>query len=236
MAKSAAAKKQITRQCKGIARSTGKRCKKHAMKGRDYCAKHGGKVPAGTAHPNYTHGGDSRFVPNTLRATYDSIQAQGIDAQLSVSHEITLLSARLDQVMAKVSTGEAGQTWVDLRARWREFAAAIRRQDTEAQQDLLPQLNQLISRGHSDSVLWTEAGALVMRIEKLKASERRRIVEAKRVVELEQVMGLLTANLDAFTKSVQRNVEGEAAQRILDDAQRIYDKLVGPSARSLANG
>lgn len=195
------------------------------MKGREYCRTHGGKTKVGPAHPNFKEGRNSRYVPASLRATYDQIK--GNPEELSLDHEISLLSARLDQVMQKLGTGETERTWRDLREKWREFIAAVKQQDGQTQNDLLPDLNRLIGRGYSDVTAWNEAASLMTRIERLKTSERRRIVEAREVTSVEHVMALLTANLEAFVKSVERNVDGEAAGRIIDDAQRIYTGLVG---------
>lgn len=46
----------MSRQCEATAKSTGNRCQRDALEGRNVCGMHGGKTPRGPENPNYRHG------------------------------------------------------------------------------------------------------------------------------------------------------------------------------------
>ncbi len=78
----------ITRQCAATSKRSGKRCRKHAMRGRSVCLVHGGRTPRGTASPHFRHGRFSRSLPGRLLRTYD--QALHDPRLLSLRDEIAL--------------------------------------------------------------------------------------------------------------------------------------------------
>lgn len=55
-----AAIKTITRQCAATSKRSGKRCRKHAMRGRTVCLAHGGRTPIGMSSPHWKTGIYSR--------------------------------------------------------------------------------------------------------------------------------------------------------------------------------
>lgn len=56
-------------QCTAI--KGGVRCRKHAMKGKDVCEKHGGKTPSGKDSPHWRHGRYSKVLPAALQTAYE---------------------------------------------------------------------------------------------------------------------------------------------------------------------
>lgn len=212
-------------QCEGLSRATGERCKRHAVKGRKYCPMHGGNTLMGAAHPRYVQGNYTRAVPPRLRDKYQALLENA--EQLTLTHEITLLESRLEELVERIGSGDTQRTWKDIHTTWLDFMRAIRKGDTAQQQALLPEINQLVTKGYGESQAWIEMSSLISQIARLKNDERRRIVEARQVTGVDHVMALLTANLDAITKSVQRHADEETAAAILRDAARIYAATVG---------
>lgn len=90
----------ITRQCEATSKRSGKRCRKHAMRGRNVCLAHGGKTPRGTASPHFKTGRYSRSLPGRLVAAYE--EAFNDPRLLSLRDEIALIQAMTCQTLSQL--------------------------------------------------------------------------------------------------------------------------------------
>lgn len=90
----------ITRQCEATSKRSGKRCRKHAMRGRNVCMSHGGKTPRGAASPHFKTGRYSRSLPGHLLAAYE--QALSDPRLLSLRHELALTDAMIANLLQQL--------------------------------------------------------------------------------------------------------------------------------------
>lgn len=193
------------------------------------CRVHGGKVPKGELHPNFKHGRYSKYVPKNLMEMYES--SRGDPQVLELVDEISILDSRIaDRLKALEEKEAANATWKELQGLWSQFMHAVRRQDAQAQQQFVGELNDLIKTGSSQADIWYEIMNLVESRRKLVDSEGRRIEIKQSIITVEQAFYLVSAVVAALKEVVYRHADPQTARLILVDASVEHQKLIGVRA------
>lgn len=181
---------------------------------------HGGKTPVGLASPNLRHGRYSAVLPARLLPSYEA--AQSDPELLTLSAEIHVLDSRIQDVLGRVDTGEAGALWQKARETALEVKKAMAVYDTVTQAERLLELLGYLAQGMNDWRAWGEVLNLIERRRRLVESERKRHIEMQQYIAVERM--LLLAQV--LTDSVRRNVtDRDALSRIQADFSRY---LAGP--------
>lgn len=178
-------------QCTAKAKQTGERCKRHVTPGRDKCYYHGGAQPVGLARTQTIHGRYSRHLPTRLMARYQEAQAD--PDLLALREEITLLDARIADVLGRVDSGESGRLWQELQTTAMALRLARRQQNTEGIADALNTMLDLIGAGRADYAAWADVRTLLEQRRRLVESERRRLTEMQQTLSVEKAMLLIGA-------------------------------------------
>lgn len=191
-------------QCKAKSKRTGERCRRAAVAGKEVCYIHGGATPSGPDSPHWKHGryarGYADIVPKRLVERYEA--ALNDRQALSMRAELALIDARLADMLARVDSGESGSLWKSLRETWRTLERAQRQQDAEKVAESLVRVGELIRRGYTDSVAWREVGDLIERRRRLAESERKRELEAKEIMRIDEGLALVSLLMDAVKRHV----------------------------------
>lgn len=161
------------------------------------CRIHGGKSLAAVASPTLKHGRYSKYLPTRMTERYQ--QALSDPELLELREEVSLLDARLSDVLSRVDTGESGKAWASLRSLFSEYRKAKNDVDRVV---TLSQIEDLIKSGLDDYAAWEEVRSLVDQRSRLVASERQRLVQMQQMVTVEQAMTLLAAVSDTVRKHV----------------------------------
>lgn len=180
-------------QCAGISHTTGERCRRPAMKGRNHCKFHGGTAAISVANPNFKTGKYSKYIPGSMLESYTT--AERDPELLSMKSEIALAEARVIALLARVDTGESGKIWQELKATWRIFTTT--RDDVE-KKDALRELANLINRGHLDFQTWDAVFTAVEQKRRLQESEMRRRVAMSAMVDINDAMAMIGQILDVI--------------------------------------
>ena len=209
----------------GAKKRDGSICRMSAMpNGR--CRLHGGKSPAGIASGTFKTGRYSKVLPARLAGRY--AEARDDSELLALKEEIALTDARLQDLLARVDTGESGGLWRDLQGARIAFLAAQRAQDQEAQITTITTILDLIRRGHSDYAAWREVGGVLEQRRRLVESERKRLIEMQQTITAEQAMILVQALLASIKEHVTDRaalaaIQTKFIQLTARDDQRIID-------------
>jgi hypothetical protein len=155
------------------------------------CRMHGGKHPKGIASPHYKDGRHSKYMPGRLLTDYHAAIAD--PRLLELRDDISLVDARLGDLLRRVDSGESGAIWQALMAARVDLMAARRAGDAEKQAEALNAIMDLISRGHADYRAWGEVSATLEQRRRLVESERKRMVEAQQTLTVEKAMLLIGA-------------------------------------------
>ena len=184
----------------GAKTRSGGECTQPAMaNGR--CRMHGGRSPRGVAHPSFKTGRFSRSIPSRLSQSYEEALAD--PRKLELIDELAVIVARNRELLESLYSGESDGLRLRLRNHKRRMEKARRDGDQDAADEHLNAILQGIERGADDSERWAELMANVDTQRKLAESERKRIVEAHRMVTTEELMAFMGAVLGILKKHVR---------------------------------
>ena len=176
---------------------------------------HGGKSLAGVASPLLKNGRYSKYLPERLQERYRTAVT---DPNLLVLREdISLLDARLADVLTRVDTGESGARWKQVKTACTAYAKA---RNTEEENACWDDLRAAISAGVADYEAWDEIHDVLMRREKLVASERKRLVDLQQMITAEQANVLMKQIADSIRTHV---TDRDAVQAISADLLRLLN-------------
>lgn len=183
----------------GAKTRNGTPCKQPAMpNGR--CRLHGGKSLAGTASPQFKTGRYSKYMPQRLLERYE----QSVDDPelLNMRHELSLLDARLTDLLQRVDTNEARALWEEIRKSHDEAKRMLINEDYAGLLIALDKLDRAAGSGLADYDAWNEIEKLIDQRRKLVEAEQKRLVAMQQMVSSEQVMVLIAALIDTVKRHV----------------------------------
>lgn len=196
--------------CKRI-KKDGNPCRARAKKGREFCAIHGGNLPVGTEHPQYQHGGRSKYNGNRLLQKFEE-RLQ--DVQLhDLDKEIRLADAMLEVVLEGLSEDGLTDIWRDLRKAWTNFEfhqARSKGGDMRAMASATEALLAVGANIKAGSAEYEKRGEL-MRIQAHKAKlidvEGKRLEKMGKMWPVDQVLMLVAQIAQAAKKIVTSDAE-----------------------------
>ena len=181
---------------------------------------HGGKSLSGMASPSLVSGRYSKHLPTRLMEKY---QAARQDSELlALRDDIALLDARLEDLLAKVDTGETGETWKALLETVHEFEKierALASCDNEkkkagfkaGREEAIRTIIVLCQEGMADYAAWNAVRGVLEQRRKTSETEQKRLVSMQQMITAEQAM-LRDARIQS---AILRHVTDPAALRAL---------------------
>lgn len=194
----------MAQQCTAMSKQTGQRCKRAVTPGRTVCHYHGGATPRGVALPQFKTGRYSKALPDRLAARYE--EAASDPNLLALREDIALLDSRLEDVLKRADTGEAGRLWSRLRELKGCVAEAQSRGDVAEREARLAEMLAVIDEGAADWAIWAEVLKLLEARRKLVESERGRLVQMHQILTAEEAMALM-AGVVAVVKEEIHDLE-----------------------------
>lgn len=190
--------------CGALTRNGGKCANAPKENGR--CRMHGGNSPKGAMSPHFRHGLYSKYLPKTLGQRLDELAAN------PMTHDLREQTAILDAVMIsnlqEWAAGGGGVVWEDLNKKRTEYMRATARKDTRLMVQIVNEVMEIIVAGHSKLIASRELRETVEDRRKITESERRRRIEEKSMIPVEQVVTVLVAIGD----SIRRHIRDEDAR------------------------
>jgi hypothetical protein len=160
-------------------------------------------TPRGIASPHWKGKGRSRYpdLPVHLLDSYQ--QAMSDPDLLSLKSEISVVDARINDLMGKVTTEGGGGFVLKAEQILDAFIEAQVRGDVEGMKLYLSKLDGHIRQGKADWGMWGEITDLFKLRATLTANERKRLVDAQLMIDARQAMALLAA----ITAIIRENVQ-----------------------------
>lgn len=187
-------------QCQAKSKRSGQQCKKSAMLGQKYCRNHGGVTKKGVLSQNFQTGRYSKYLPGRLHERYEQSLS---DAELlALREEISLVDARVADLLKRVDTGEAGNVWKMAHGFVKEFNMAKSRNQVDEMSIALDNLFSAIEHGKNDYMAWDEVTSLLEQRRRLVESERKRLVEMQQVITVERATLLVFKILDILKRNI----------------------------------
>jgi hypothetical protein len=170
------------------------------------CKMHGGRALYGAAHPCYIDGRSdlsmarSRYNPYLPDRLLERFEAAESDPELlSARSEISLITARIQEVIEQLDEGESGQMWADLQKLVYEYRHEV---DGRKRAIILADIFENISEGASQYQNWQEIVQLSEVRRKMSESEQKRMVAMRQYITAEQA----TLMVATVSEIVLRNV------------------------------
>jgi hypothetical protein len=209
-------------RCRAKSKRSQERCKRWATPGREVCRMHGGRTLMGLAAPRLKTGRYSKFLPTRLAADYERAAH---DPELrALRHELAVVDARINDLLGRVDTGEAGRLWHHARAAWQTFKRAQAEGRPPLQTHAALELDGLLEQGVGDYAAWHEVIQLIEQRRKLVESEAKRLVAMQEMMTKEQAM-LLLGTLVAIVK--RHITDRETLQKISLDLSALVSNRLG---------
>ena len=187
-------------------------CTQYPLKNSNHCKVHGGKLGKGIANPNFKDGNHSRYLPKRMQADYDI--AMEDPNLIGLRSDIATVDARLNDILKRVDTGEAGSLWTSLQGEYKAFQSARSSGDAAKMAETLASLGELIGKGKADWAVWGEAVGLIEQRRKLVDSEVKRLTALQVYVDSGQVLTMLNS------------IALQLREIIMDRDQSVNDQLL----------
>ncbi len=190
-------------QCTADSKRTGERCEAWAMTGRDVCYHHGGRTPVAAGSPHYKDGSRSKY-----RAIFsgDALEhyawAREDPRYLEMREEMAVLDTLFVEELKRAKVGEGAALWEELGRAWERFKAARPETDAATAGRCLRRVGELVEEGASRIAAQREALEIVERKRKLSETERRRILDAERMITEAQAMSFVAALVGIMRRHV----------------------------------
>jgi len=162
------------------------------------------------------------------------VEAQRNPDLLSLSPDIYLLDARLEEVVSRSGQGESGKLWRQAKQAFDDFAKAQADKDREGAIVALTKLGSFLRTGLADYAAWDEVKDLWRHRARLVESERKRLIESQHMMAVDVMLVLATAlasavkrhvtnpdTLTAIQRDVDRSTAGQSAFTGIIDTQLV---------------
>jgi hypothetical protein len=209
-------------QCRAKSKRSQERCKRWATPGREVCRMHGGRTLMGLAAPRLQTGRYSKFLPTRLAAEYE--RAVRDPELLALRHELAVVEVRINDLLRRVNTGEAGGLWPHIRAAWQTFKRAQAEGRPLLQGRAAVELDGLLERAVGDDAAWHDILQLIEQRRKLVESEAKRLVAMQQMMTTEEAMLWLGALVAILKRHI---ADREVLQQISLDLSALVSHRSG---------
>lgn len=193
------------------------------------CAKHGGRYYS-NFYPNWLTNtmAKGRWAPH-LRKDHQERFFRALEDNnlLSLEEDLSLLDARIVELLTHLDTGETGSHWAELskivgayektKARYFKTESLCPGVIPDAMLlDFMERILRIVSGGVNEYLSWREIREILAERKSLGESERRRIIEAKQMMTIEQAEHMKRMIFEIIKKEVPDTAAvGRIAQGIM---------------------
>ena len=164
------------------------------------CRMHGGNAKRGAGSGTFKTGKYSKYLPDRLSSRY--LEAVNDPELLALRDDIALIDARLAEVLGRIDTGESGKVWESVAETFNDLKVASRTGNANKATVAMRELDDLISNGLADNVIWSEIGELLEKRRRIIESERRRLIDMQQMITAENAMLLVAALVGVIREHV----------------------------------
>jgi hypothetical protein len=183
---------------------------------------HGGRTLVGLAAPRLKTGRYSKFLPTRLAAEYE--RAAHDPELLALRHELAVVDVRINDLLSRVDTGEAGGLWHHARAAWQTFKQAQAEDRPLMQARAAVELDGLLEQAVGDDGAWHEIIQFIEQRRKLVESEVKRLVVMQQMMTKEKAMLWLSAVVAILKRHI---TDRETLQKISLDLKALVSDRSG---------
>ena len=191
-------------RCQALSRRTKKQCGRSATVGKFTCKFHGGspRQPVGANHHSFTNGRYSKALPQRLETRLKDAQAD--PATLTPNRELGLVTARLSELLEKLTESDNEQKWKDAADSFATYRSEVEAgtADSDAAREHATALLHYFQSGQDEWSTWRSIYEVMHLKSKLADSLTRRMSAMNQVYSSAEVSALLTSILHTIDSLV----------------------------------
>jgi hypothetical protein len=182
------------------------------------CRMCGGATPSGAASPHYKTGRYSKVLPGAIRKKYE--EAARDEELVTLSAEIALLDAQMQERLEKVYSGESRDFWNHCRSLFGALNSAINKPDSKDRElqeakeaevvNFLELLGAALDEGDRRFNAYEAVKAMFEQRRKLVETENKRLKDLDQTITNTQAMMLVTMVIDCVNRVVKAADERRA--------------------------
>jgi hypothetical protein len=207
-----------TQRCQAFVKDRSRQCEKAAREGFKVCEFHGaGRRDSPGGRPP-KHGRFSKRLPKSILAMFD--EAMLDPTMLELRSEIALVTTRTEELVSTLSSNQVSLNKIVLAYETLELAFESA-DDPDAVATAMRSLKTCINSASSLRYTWNEILTLIQHRKSLVESERRRLLENKAMLSVDQLMLLMAQIQQVVLKEV---ISPEVRSRIALGLKELMTK------------
>ena len=213
--------KQVHTRCSGHRKRTKTDgvwtpCMRRPIKGNKGCPAHRTGLTVGTKNGNFRHGKFSKYAPKGIDARLAELQdAKREGEYLSLGEQIDFVEVRISQLIEQLNTSASQKTWIDIKNARRDIIKAVKDGDANLMDKALKVLDDVSLKGGKEYRAWDELTRMQRHYNLLITSERKKLIEDKFMLSLEDVSIILAMIGHAINEKVKdATIRKELAKEI----------------------
>lgn len=193
-----------------------KYCKGIPIPGKNRCYFHGGETPRGIQASRYKSGDYSRDMTEQLAKRFREAIAD--TELLSLRKDVALIDASIGERLSAMHEGEAAELWIRGKKTYKELLAALKRQDDLESTRLMSELGSILGHGYDNTLAMREVHKKQDLKRKIIDSERKRMMDMRQMVSIEELMLVVGALVDSLKKHVH---DPQALSLVSNDLRKL---------------
>ena len=199
-------------QCGAKARTTGKPCRRWALKNRTRCRLHGGKSPRGPDSATWKHGFYSEALPSAVRSLSERAKR---DPELrDMRGGIALVDVRMHDLCGTLDVGQGD--WLKAQAAFDSLRTAG--DDLNAARKALDDLGAALARGGTVQASWRELRELIQERDRLLTGETNRHKVTADMINADRVAAFMVGMIDALR---EESDDRDLVRRVMSRWERL---------------
>lgn len=205
----------------------GQFCTQWALTGSTRCKFHGGKNPVGAAHPSFKTGRYSKLFKGHRAERFEA--AMNDPDKLSMANELAAMDVLIEESMGRLDDPESRTTFADLKAIMGDLRRAEQAKDPSGMAKHLTRLGEAIDTGAKAYGARDEVIRLFEKRMKLVESERKRLIELRQMMSVDEINAQTILIVDVIRRHVKdRETQGAIAREIAVIAGQTVAYAPGP--------
>jgi len=203
---------------------TDRHCRQVVENDGDACKFHGGSSRKGIAHPNFLHGGRSKYMPMTLIQDYEEFLNH--PNKLQVEESLAMVRAIWWERVRDLDSLGSPVAWTKARKLWEMADNASKRGNRDAFARYFFDLGETLTKGEGQASTRDEIRRFIEQERKLVDTQRQIYVDMGEFMTRAMVLGTIDHIL-RVTKDELSDIEDaqERLYRIAEAVERIFGRV-----------